>query len=161
MVTAQHASILNGLTNNHTPLVISFLQIFHSLVRYNEDDFICENPWQNKQRFGSIIFVSRLPAVRDLPASVIHSHEICDTVQPVHKRWTRLVIDTPWASSTGLAARPSQSFPLALLDLSCEPAPGSLPPRVAGTSETSFSEELYFLPGKCCLFSILLLPKIS
>ena len=94
-------------------------------------------------------------------ASVRHSHEICDTVQPVHKRWTRLVIDTPWASSTGLAARPSQSFLLALLDLSCEPAPGSLPPRVAGTSETSFSEELYFLPGKCCLFSILLLPKIS
>ena len=45
--------------------------IFHRLVRYNEDDFICENPWQNKQRFGSIIFVSRLPAVRDLPASVI------------------------------------------------------------------------------------------
>ena len=37
----------------------------------NNEDFICENPWQNKQRFGSIIFVSRLPAVRDLPASVI------------------------------------------------------------------------------------------
>ena len=36
--------------------------------------------------------------------------------------------DTPWASSTGLAARPSQSFILALLDLSREPAPGSLAP---------------------------------
>ena len=47
--------------------------IFHRLVRYNEDDFICENPWQNKQRFGSIIFVSRLPAVRDFSASVLWS----------------------------------------------------------------------------------------
>ena len=32
----------------------------------NEDDFICENPWQNKRRFGSIIFVSRSPDLRDL-----------------------------------------------------------------------------------------------
>ena len=45
--------------------------IFHRLVRYNEDDFICENPWQNKRRFGSIIFVSRSPDLRDLPASII------------------------------------------------------------------------------------------
>jgi len=35
------------------------------------DDFICENQWQNKRRFGSIIFVSRSPDLRDLPASII------------------------------------------------------------------------------------------
>ena len=45
----------------------------HFMVWYdnNEDDFICENQWQNKRRFGSIIFVSRSPDLRDLPASII------------------------------------------------------------------------------------------
>ena len=47
--------------------------ILHFMVWYdnNEDDFICENQWQNKRRFGSIIFVSRSPDLRDLPASII------------------------------------------------------------------------------------------
>ena len=39
----------------------------------NEDDFICENPWQNKRRFGSIIFVSHSPDLRDFSASVLWS----------------------------------------------------------------------------------------
>ena len=118
----------------------------------------------NKRRFGSIIFVSRSPVLRDLPASIIVTK-----YEPVHKKmdtvgnkYTLVVLDdTPWASSTGLAARPSQSFILALLDLSCEPAPGSLPPRVAGTSETSYSEESHFLISKCYPYSILLMSELS
>ena len=83
-------------------------------------------------------------------ASVHHSHEICDTVQPVHKRWTRLVTDTPWASSTGLAVRPSQSFLLALLDLSVNLHQVLLPLELLGPLKTSYYEELHFLPSKCC-----------
>ena len=101
-------------------------------------------------------------------ASVHHCHEICDTVQPVHKkmdtvgnRYTLGVLDdTPWASSTGLAARPSQSFILALLDLSCEPAPGSLAPSSCWDLCNQLFRGVTLLAGKCCLFSILLMPYL-
>ena len=118
----------------------------------------------NKRRFGSIIFVSRSPVLRDLPASIIVTK-----YEPVHKKmdtvgnkYTLVVLDdTPWASSTGLAARPSQSFILALLDLSREPAPGSLAPSSCWDLCNQLFRGVTLLAGKCCLFSILLMPYLS
>ena len=85
------------------------------------------------------------------------------------KRWTRLVINTPWSSSTIHLRRPQPVWLRVPVRASSSPCLTCLvnlrqvllPPRVAGTSETSYSEESHFLISKCCPFSILLMSKLS
>ena len=122
----------------------------------------------NKRRFGSIIFVSRSPVLRDLPASIIVTKYVTQSNLYI-KRWTRLVTDTPWASSTIHLGRPQPVWLRGPVRASSSPCLTCLvnlrqvllPPRVAGTSETSYSEESHFLISKCCPFSILLMSKLS
>ena len=86
----------------------------------NEDDFICEKQWQrtNEDWFHKYSCrSSRASEICQRPSlvtSVTHPQS-----NLYMKRWTRLVIDPPRASSTDLAMWPSQNFSFSLSCSAC------------------------------------------
>ena len=86
----------------------------------NEDDFICEKQWQrtNEDWFHKYSCrSSRASEICQRPSlvtSVTHPQS-----NLYMKRWTRLVINPPRASSTDLAMWPSQNFSFSLSCSAC------------------------------------------
>ena len=116
----------SSLLSYHTLKLINFtseMQLnLYFIVWYdnNEDDFICEKQWQrtNEDWFHKYSCrSSRASEICQRPSlvtSVTHPQS-----NLYMKRWTRLVIDPPRASSTDLAMWPSQNFSFSLSCSAC------------------------------------------